>query len=243
MGGLAASELAGREHRLVLVEVHARQLLDAAPAAGRAVEPQLVLLDRSADAEPDVVDLLDLARARQTSRAQVIVQVVALEAVVRALDVEAPVELVAAVLGHHVRVQPAALGLGSSRAGLHDDFLDHHLVELVSRRQRDVVGRAQLHPVERADAVLRPVNLREPEHGLALAAAGFAAAERARGERTERHGGQRLDALGCGQRVEHLSGQHALLPGVRDVDDRARARDGDRLLDAADTHVGVRPWP
>ena len=78
-----------------------------APSPGRGEEPHPVRLDRTAHRAVEVVHALDRVHRRQPLRAQVVVEVVALQAVAGAGDEERGVEPVAAVPGNAVDLRAA----------------------------------------------------------------------------------------------------------------------------------------
>ena len=97
------------------VAEHARQALLRTPVAERAVEPELVLDNRSADTNPGVVDMLSHVRLGHEAVSQRIVQVLlGLHGVVHELDEDIAGKGVSARSRDHVDVEPPALSLSTS---------------------------------------------------------------------------------------------------------------------------------
>ena len=141
-------------------------------------------------------------------------------------------EAVAALFRHDVHDDAIGVGVGGDAAGRHDHLFDRGGVQLVA-----VVARAVLHAhavVGHLGAALAVEAAAARDDVLAgldlVGAADVADAGHPDGQR-----GQRAEALGAGrQGVEQFVGDDGLPADVRDVDDRARAGDRDRFLDAAD---------
>ena len=97
----------------------------------RRVEPEPVFLERPTEAAPHVIDLLHLLRLHQAPGAQLVRQIVRLQLRASVGAHEHPAEDVAALFGHHVQLNAAALDLGGHAAGLQDDLLGAELIDHV----------------------------------------------------------------------------------------------------------------
>src|SRR5262245_30917333 len=94
----------------------------------RREEPELVLLDRSAERGTRVVDPFHAWNGREPARNDIAGQVVALELRTRAVRGALEAERVAAVLRDDIRREPGELVLRPKPAGLHSGLLDGELV-------------------------------------------------------------------------------------------------------------------
>ena len=144
-------------------------------------------------------------------------------------------EGVAAFFRDDVDDDAVGVGVGGDAAGRHDHLLDRGGVQLVA-----VVARAVFHAhavvgdLRAALAVEAAAARDDVLAGLDL----VGAADVAKAGHAGRQRRQLADALRAGrQRFEQLVGDDGLAPDVRDVDHRARARHGDRFLEAADAHL------
>ena len=139
---------AWRRQRLVLglVPEDAGVLLRHAPRAVRAEEPELVLLNRAAEARGFVEDLHPLVRSVQPARPEIARQVVALHRVVAVEPAQDRLERVAALFRHHVHHRPVRVDFGRDAARLQHHFIDGRRVDLVAAVARAVL---HAHPVER----------------------------------------------------------------------------------------------
>ena len=148
---------------LQLVPVDARGVLLRDALARRAKEPQLVPLERAADAGCRLDELLDRREAcrgdAEAAREQLVVDVVALQVRPGEREVRDAGEDVAAVLRDHVQLHAAGIAVRSDAARLGDHFLKGGAVE----DEDACIGRCHLgvHAVDDRLRVRRAVN-REP---------------------------------------------------------------------------------
>jgi hypothetical protein len=204
-------------------------------APERAEEPQLVLQDRPALLDVELVEVVDLVDRADAERAQVVGQVVALPLLGRLGVLHRAGEAVAAVLRHQVHRQAAGDRFRRAAGSLVDGFLDHRFV--VVRHHRAVghvaVGEQAVDGDDRArgaDAVHGEVGLL---HRARAADVGGGECD------ADNQLAEALNRLGARHRVEHVARQHLRLLVGLDVNHRRRARDRDRLLERADLQVGV----
>ena len=210
----------GRVQRRALrgIEVHASDLVLAAGGAGRGEEPETVALDRTADVEVRVVEVLHLVDGRHAAAAHVVGEVVALKIAVGVHPVGAAAEGVAALLGYEVDVEPAGVAFGGDRAGQHDSFLDR-------RRVHDVAGVAEHRLVARLHAVVGHLAAAFAVDGRRVGAVGRVDARRAAPVAVAVHPGHEArdahEALRAArQRFDELVRDRRLLPDVLGVDER-----------------------
>ena len=205
------------------------------PGPRRAEEPQLVALDRAADAQVEVVDAVDAARRAEPARAQIVIEVVGQPRTLRVACEERPVELVAAVLGDNRHPDAAGRDVGAGAAGLIAHFLDHGLVEVLLH------GPVAIEPVHH-QTVHRHDVVRRGEaaggHVGLLHAARTADVGHVQGDAAHqlRIG---LDVAAGRHLVQHLAGEHFDFRVAGDVHDRRGAGDRDRFLEGPDFQVGV----
>src|SRR2546426_8470891 len=114
--------------QLVVIVAHLIYRPVVAPVSEE--EPQFVLFDRAAKPCSNVIVLFDRRRALQAARAQLIVYVVADQAGACGLDARRSRELVAAVLGYDVDLDPTGCRLGGTGSRLHNELLERVGVHL-----------------------------------------------------------------------------------------------------------------
>ena len=171
---------------------------------------------------------------------QIVSQVVALQAAVREIAEEVTAERVAALFRNRVAEHAARPGFGREAAGrdrhlLHGPRVDH---------QRGVVAAARVVHVVVGHAVHHERHLvaAAAVHGQRLVAFSACAADVLRAERDDdaRHQhAEVLEAPAARQRIDHLARQRLALLHALGVDERALARNRDRLFEAADLQVDV----
>ena len=206
-----------------------------APVAPRGKEPELVPLDRPADPEVEVPDLVDLVHAPKATAAQLVREIVGLPRAVAPRAEERSAKGIPAILGDDVHADPARRDVGAGPGGLVRHLLHERVVDVLLHRAVAVQA-VDHHPVHlddvvgRGQAPRRHVGLlhraRAAHVGLAQVHAGHELAHRE-------------DAAACRQRVERLSIERLHARGTRHVDDRRRAGHGDRLLEGANLELGV----
>ena len=223
----------GPAGRCRLVEVdHAD--LDVLLAVAAPV-PELVALDRAADFEAEVVDVLDRRARARALRANLVGDVVGLERVVRVVDAAAALEAIGSAARHEVDADAAGL-LRRIRAAGRDLHLLHHVEVVVDRRGAGRRHVGDVHAVERPLVVAGAGAAAD----VARLLAGLAAADVDAIHRDVRHAlehdprvARRRDVL---QRLE-VEGR--LGRGGLGVDDRALAADRHRFLNGRDRQLLV----
>ena len=178
---------------------------------------------------PLVEDLVRLVGRRDAAVVQGLVEILALELVVREETVGDELEGVGAFLRDDVHDRAVGVRFGRHTAGLHDHFFDDGRVDLVARVAGAVLDAHAVEVLLRAALAVIGTRLRE------VAATDVGDAREAGGQ-----GDEGVDTLrGGGQRVDDVAGRGGLLADVLRVDERRRAADRDGLLQGADGHVGV----
>ncbi len=181
----------------------------------------------------DVVRLLDRRRERQTSRAEHLIQIVALQARAREACEDASRERVASVLGHDVHLDATGIAFGRHAARLDDDFLEAQIVENEDRASLQALA----HTVLNGDIVDRSAAVDPELRTLVEAADAVGAGLVQHGTRND--GRILADASGGGERIQHGTRERGLLSDVSDVHDRGRARDRDRLLERSHFQLAI----
>ena len=243
VGVSAGERLAGRiaraRDRGVVRRVEPRgQVVLIGEIARRRVEPQLVLLDRTAERAVDVVELLERGRrAREAARVEVGRDIRALKTRTGAVGQERAAEAVAA--GPRNRVHDDAVGAGVRHLArqLHVDFVEEQRREAHVRQVRADVHVPDAHAVDQRDTVPW-----EAAVGADLSAGLIAKHAADVGVRRLDRGHERrhLDPRATRRQfLERLRRHGARLRGCLDVDNRRFAGHGDRLGDGADFHVAV----
>ncbi len=222
---------------LLAVEVEAvgDRLIDAPVPAGHE-EPEPVAHDRSAQRDVVVEDALDVRHRFQTARAQLVAEVVALQAAGRVAGERRAPERVPAVLGHHADADAARERLRGDGARLVAHLLVREIVVIDRRIAAVTVHGCGSESVDlhRHVARLGAVD-REIRDLVALRSADIRPGNR----HARCRDGDGLKVPRGGQRVEQFARQHVLRLRALDVHERRRPRDGDRLLNRADFHFRV----
>src|SRR5207247_8114438 len=119
-----------REHEVARARVVERigRILVEPPVAAREQEPEPVPDQRATHRSADVPDALRLVDGAQALVAQRLRAVVALQAVVRAVQEERPLEGIAAFFRNHVDADAAGAGLRRNRTRFVADLLDARIV-------------------------------------------------------------------------------------------------------------------
>src|SRR5580765_1869506 len=227
-----------REHErrlIAFVEGVGADLL-VAPVAVRGPEPQRVLLDRAAERAAGVVDLQDAVGGDDALRSQGIVDVAALQRVVREVDEGRAAEAVAAILRDDVDAHAAPGHFGGDRAELVAQLL-----------RRGVVGRqAGARVVARHVGVHDPIELYQPvveraavRLQLILVLAGRAADVALVAADADGHHADGGPVLRRRHRVDRVLADNLPLQHVLGVDDGAGAGHGYRFLERPDAQLGV----
>ena len=229
-----------RLSRRVPLEKAVRDQAVCAPVAVTGVEPQLVALDRSAQSEADVPNLVDPVGRRQTLLFEPRRQIVAAHFRVRKAAVDGRCEGVASLLGDDIGADATRLTFSGNSAGFEYELLNVG----VRRNPRGVAG----CEVIETDAVhvlgkivrVRTVR-RDASRGFARASALILKGVIAGG--ADHHAGQergrRLHVVASRNRIQYLAPYDEPLSRVLDIDDRRFTRHGDRLLQRPDHQVGV----
>ena len=198
------------------------------------VEPESIARDGTAECPAVVLEDLDRRARLQASRAQIIIQILRLQARAGVGAAEASRPGVATLLRDDVELYAARPRLGGRPAGLDDDLLNGLRVVAVDVEAEHVL----VEPVHVDGLVGRTLAVHAELSAFARRAAGILEGRIGiRGARDERR--VLTEPLRCGNRVQHLARNGRLLTSAGDIDHRRFSRDGDRLRDAADHHVGV----
>ena len=175
-------------------------------------------------------------RADEAERHEIVVQVVALHALVAAGREDRAAKLVAAVARDHVDLHAAHRRFGRQRAGLIADLFHQAVVEVEAGLVAAEPDVLDLHVVDHEHVVVvrRAVHLqRRLLHDLRAAHVGRVGGDAG----NQLADGERILAGGNG--VERLAVHHRLRHRVAHVDERRRAGDGDRLLELTDLQLDV----
>ena len=152
-------EIGRVEHRVRrLVVIVARRIRLSAPPSVRRVKPECVFLDRAPDAEAVVVHLLGGNPGRHATRAQGVVKVRPLEALVGVAVVGVQAESVPAVLRHDIEVHAGRRRLRRHAARRQCHFLHGGLIDEILLRGAAtvVVRRIERHTVPIGEPVEIP---------------------------------------------------------------------------------------
>ena len=231
--GLRAVGVAGADLQLV-----------EAPAAGGAEEPQLVLLDRAAERRAPVVGDVHRIAGRAglgaglqaEAHAQIIIDVLALQAVVHEVEVVVAREAVAARLRDHVHVDARDIALRGARRRLHVVLLVHLEAVVLHRGAAAAAGPVGLEAVDRER--LLAVGRAERLEVVLLHAFGAADVEAAGDDARHEAGHDPRIAAGGDGFVEVLA-DVGLRHGGRHVHDRRFTADRDGFLQTAHTELHV----
>ena len=206
------------QRALQLVEVTALDVPRSAPPPLGREEPELVANDRTAERAAVVVRMPDGDVGIQPARAQVVIQVAALQLRTRVRHAQASGELIAAILLDDVDLNAAAHRFGGHAARLDDDLLERLRIEAEDAERLLVL----VHAVDVRAEVRAPLAVHAELAAFTLVAADVL--ERRVG--VGRAGNNRrvlADALRGRNRIERLARDGRLLPHVLDIDHRCFA--------------------
>ena len=222
----------GRCGRLVRLEIDVQDLAVCIIRRKRSEEPELVLLDGTAQGGVEIVRE-QLVRVLEAGRGKFRRDVARLKVPAAAVRDALGDEAVAALLGDQVHADAARGKLRPLSARVVDQFFGRRFLRLGGAPDAERAGAAadQVHArlvaVHHVVAVVRVRAVRDD----ASIRAGHDHAGDERGSAPQR--------AASGQLFELFLRQHRLSQGVLDVDHRRGAGHSDRLLEGADAQVGV----